>query len=148
MKVKPDFKVKCVTHLDAEWCVANCVESLLLDVDGTLRARNADGFKDKVLLWIRDLKQEKINICLVSNAKRKKIKRIAKELNVPFIAEAEKPSSLGIKAAMQAWSYCPDTTVMVGDSKVDIIAGHCAGIRTVCVKRIEDEDDEFEWWDY
>ena len=138
VKVKPDWSVKCVTVLDVQWCEDNCVETLLLDVDGTLRAEHATEFKDKILLWIKSLKEANLNVCLVSNAKHKKIKKIAKELDVPYVAEAEKPSSIGLKYAMTSWGYSPETTIMVGDSKVDILAGHCAGVRTVLVDRIKD----------
>ena len=146
-----------MTLMCPDWCRENCVESMLLDVDGTLRAENADGFKDKVLLWIDCLKEAGINLCLVSNAKQKKVKKIAKELHLPYVADAEKPSSLGLKYAMETWGYNPETTIMVGDSlKCDITAAACAGIRSVLVDRIEDKkknkDDEhevvyYEWWE-
>jgi len=139
MKVKADFCVECVTCLDVQWCKDNGVETLLLDIDGTLRAEHAKKFSGEVLTWICSLKDAGINLCLVSNANEGKVKKIAMELELPYIAEAEKPSSLGLKAAMQAWGYKPKTTVMVGDRRVDIIAGHCAGVRTVRVDRIEDE---------
>ena len=139
MHVKPDFRVRHAWELCPHWCLENSVDTLLLDVDGTLRAEHADGFKDKVLLWIKALKAQGINICLVSNAKEKKIRKIAMELDVPYVAEAEKPSSLGIKYAMDTWKYNPATTVMVGDSECDIVAGYCAQIRTILVKRIQDK---------
>ena len=158
MKVKPNWKVKCVTELDVQWCLGNCVETLLLDVDGTLRAEHATKFKDKILLWIRSLKEANLNVCLVSNAKHKKIKKIAKELDVPYVVEAEKPSSIGLKYAMVSWNYKPETTIMVGDSRVDVLAGHCAGVRSVQVDRIKDKYHEcecgcqdgvgvLEWWE-
>jgi len=155
MKVKSDFRVRCVTELDVQWCKDNCVEFLLLDLDGTLRAENAKEFKKKIVCWVQCLKEAGIQLCIVSNAKRKKVKKAAKMLDIPYIADAEKPSSLGIKEAMTSWNYNPDTTIMIGDSKCDIVSGFCAGLRTVLVDEIVDKCEcgcgedysHHEWWE-
>ena len=139
MHVTPDFRLDCPTQMCPHWCLENCVDTMLLDVDGTIRPEHAKGFKDKILLWIKALKSEGIKICLVSNAKEKKIRKIAKELDVPYVAEAEKPSSIGIRYAMETWKYDPKTTVMVGNEKIDVVAAHCAGIRSVLVDTKKDK---------
>ena len=83
------------------------------------------------------MKQHKIKIGVVSNNKKKRLEKIFKETDVDFVSKAHKPSPLGIKYLMCELRLQPGHTIYVGDKKKDIIAAHCAGIKSVKVKTMK-----------
>lgn len=46
---------------------------------------------------------------------------------------AQKPDPAHVRAALDRLGACPESAVMVGDSRNDIVAGHAAGMATVAV---------------
>jgi HAD superfamily phosphatase (TIGR01668 family) len=131
---KPDHKIGCITELTPEWLEKNSISAVLMDVDGTLLPKSEDEVSSKVMRWAADLKKHGIKLAIVSNNSRKRIKPIAVKLGVPYVHRALKPSSLGIKHAMEELDLLPQNTLFVGDEEDDIIAAHCAEVMSVKVK--------------
>jgi len=145
MKAKPTWDFCSVCDINLEWLQSECIKAILLDVDGTLVPEDCIDIPSEIRKWIWKMKDANIALCLISNAKRSRVKKVAKKLGIPFISRAEKPSSLGIRAAIDLLQLCKDSTIMVGDSKDDIIAATCAEIRSI---RVDEMDDEWKYNPY
>ena len=95
----PDLRVKKITDIKLEMLTENEIEALLLDSDNTLidlDKKPLDGIKK----WIEEMKSNNIKFCILSNSiKKKKVKRIADFLEIPYVYFSLKPSKIGFKKA-------------------------------------------------
>ena len=118
------------------------LESLLLDVDCTLKRYGDTEVSDEVAAWIDELRAAGIGLCLVSNGMGERIGRFAKKLDLPFVAKALKPFPFRLRAAMRRMGLQPKRTAMVGDQLfADIMAGRFAGVTAILVDPIHPEDE-------
>ena len=95
----PDMRLKKVTDISVEMLKKNKIEVILLDSDNTLidlDKKPLDGVKE----WVKKMKDNNIKLCILSNSiKKKKVEKIAKYLEVPYIYFAIKPTKIGFKRA-------------------------------------------------
>ena len=95
----PDLRVKKITDIKLEMLTKNKIEALLLDSDNTLidlDKKPLDGIKN----WIEEMKNNNIKFCILSNSiKKKKVKKIANFLGIPYVYFSLKPSKIGFKKA-------------------------------------------------
>jgi hypothetical protein len=111
------------------------LEGLLLDLDCTLKDYYARGLHQDVIDWVTRLSSNNITLCILSNAKSSRIEPFARVLQVPFVADALKPSTRGCRVALQKLGLKRDQTGLVGDQIFsDILAGRLAGLFTILVR--------------
>jgi len=120
------------------------LRSLLLDVDSTLKRYRAAEIPPEMVQWIESLKEAGIQCCLLSNGREFRIRPIAEQLQVPFVAPAMKPLPFGCQRAIKMMSFDPKATAMVGDQVfADILAGKFAQIFTILVTPIHPEEEHW-----
>jgi HAD superfamily phosphatase (TIGR01668 family) len=130
----PHLYLNSVLDLDAVCLDALGVEGLLLDVDGTLKDFRAETLPEPVLAWVGGLRARGVRLCLVSNGKTRRIERLARLLDVPFVAGALKPLPWGCRQAVRQMGLEGRRVAMVGDQIfADVLAGRLAGMLTVLV---------------
>ena len=140
----PNDTVKSVVKIDLSKLKNSGIRGILLDFDNTLVKWNETRLKSGVNSWISNAKKSGFSICIVSNAVNSRLKKTAEHLGIPFVAQALKPSSLGIRRALKKLNLKKQETVMVGDQLfTDILAGKCSGIQTILVKP---EKYYEQWW--
>lgn len=138
----PDYRIDSVLELDVERLRTLGIDSLLLDVDCTLKNYRATEVRPEVAAWLESLRAAGIGVCLVSNGRGGRIGRFAEKYGVPFIGKACKPLPLGCSRAIRRMGFDPKRTAMVGDQVfADIMAGHLAGLRTILVEPIQPEEE-------
>ena len=113
------------------------IHSLLLDVDGTLINRNSNMIPKDVKSWIRESK-EIFSLYLISNnPSKKRISKIAKELNLKYKYNASKPRKKVTLNAIKEIGREPKNIAIIGDRIfTDIIVGNRCNIKTILVKRL------------
>jgi len=113
------------------------INSLLLDVDGTLVNRKSNMITKAVKNWIIESK-ELFSLYLISNnPSKKRIAKIAKELNLRYKYNASKPRKKVILSAIKEIGREPKNIAIIGDRIfTDIIVGNRCDIRTILVKRL------------
>jgi HAD superfamily phosphatase (TIGR01668 family) len=140
--IQPHRCVKSVLELTPDWLREWGIESLLLDVDCTLKRYRQTEVDLEISRWLADLQAGGITCCIVSNGREMRIQAFAEKLGLPFIAKALKPFPWGIKRAMQQIAAQPPRTAIVGDQLfADITAGRLAGIKTILVEPIHPEEE-------
>ena len=114
------------------------IHSLLLDVDGTLINRNSNMIPKDVKSWIRESK-EIFSLYLISNnPSKKRISKIAKELNLKYKYNASKPRKKVTLSAIEEIGSEPKNIAIIGDRIfTDIIVGNRCNIKTILVKRLK-----------
>jgi uncharacterized protein len=134
--LQPDLWLnKTTTHLTPELLAAAGLRGLVLDVDETLLPRTIKQLSDEIVPWFESIQAVTPQIWLVSNNPSiSRIERIAKVLNVPYIARAGKPSRTQLRRAIESMDLQPSQVGMVGDRLfTDVLAGNRLGMYTILV---------------
>lgn len=138
----PQWFVESVLELDAPRLRAGRVKALLLDVDCTLKRYTETEISPAVRRWLADLEGAGIKLCLVSNGLGGRIRKIADQLQLPFVAKALKPLPFGCRRAMRKLGVQPAETAFAGDQIfADVIAGRLAGVTTILVRPLHPEEE-------
>ncbi len=115
------------------------LKGLILDVDETLVPIKIKQVSPDVALWI-ERTREIAQIWLVSNnLSETRIGNIAKELDLPYLLAAKKPSRRKLKQAAQEMNLPVGQVAMVGDRLfTDVLAGNRQGMFTILVEPMVD----------
>jgi uncharacterized protein len=135
--LQPDLWLnKTTTHLTPELLAAAGLKGLVLDVDETLVPRTIKQLSDEIVPWFQSIQTVTPQVWLVSNnLSIPRIERIAKVLNVPYIARAGKPSRTQLRRAIESMNLPPEQVGMVGDRLfTDVLVGNRLGMYTILVE--------------
>ena len=114
------------------------IYSLLLDVDGTLVNRKSPMIPKEVKNWIRESKKHFSLYLISNNPSKKRIAKIAKELNLRYKYNASKPRKKVTLSAIDEIGCEPKNIAIIGDRIfTDIIVGNRCNIKTILVKRLK-----------
>ncbi len=138
----PHFQVENVLQLDLNRLGELGIDSLLLDVDCTLKGYGDETVAPEVAAWLEGLRQAGIGLCLVSNGRGKRIRRFAESVKLPFVAKACKPLPRGCRKAIKKMGFDRRRTAMVGDQLfADVMAGRLAGLTSILVRPIRPQEE-------
>ena len=114
------------------------IHCLLLDVDGTLVNRNSTKVPKAVRNWISESKKHFCLYLISNNPSKKRIAKIAKELNLRYKYNASKPRKKDTLHAIKEVNYEVKNIAIIGDRIfTDIIVGNRCNIKTILVKRLK-----------
>ena len=114
------------------------IHTLLLDVDGTLVNRKSNIIPKAVKNWIRESKKLFSLYLISNNPSKKRIAKIAKELNLNYKYKASKPRTKVTLSAIKEIGGEPKNIAIIGDRIfTDIIVGNRCNIKTILVKRLK-----------
>ena len=114
------------------------IHCLLLDVDGTLVNRNSTKIPKAVKNWIIESKKLFSLYLISNNPSKKRIAKIAKELNLKYKYNASKPRKKVTMHAITEVDYEVKDIAIIGDRIfTDIIVGNRCNIKTILVKRLK-----------
>ena len=114
------------------------IHSLLLDVDGTLVNRKSNMIPKAVKNWIRESKKLFSLYLISNNPSKKRISKIAKELNLRYKYNASKPRKKVTLSVIKEIGSEPKYIAIIGDRIfTDIIVGNRCNIKTILVKRLK-----------
>lgn len=142
--LQPNLILNSVQEITPELLERHELKSLLFDVDSTLKRYRAAEIPPETIQWIESLRKTGIQFCILSNGRAKRIRPIAEQLQMDYIAPAMKPTPFGCRTAMQTKGFDPKTTAMVGDQVfADVLAGKFAKIFTILVTPIHPEEEHW-----
>ena len=109
----------------------------MLDVDGTLVNRKSNIIPKAVKNWIIESKKLFSLYLISNNPSKKRIAKIAKELNLKYKYNASKPRTKVILNAIKEVNYEVKNIAIIGDRIfTDIFVGNRCNIKTILVKRL------------
>ena len=113
------------------------INCLFLDVDGTLINRKSTKIPKSVKDWINESRKLFTLYLISNNPSKKRISKIAKELNLRYKYNASKPRKKVILNAIKEVNYEINDIAIIGDRIfTDIIVGNRCDIKTILVKRL------------
>ncbi|KGG15182.1 MULTISPECIES: YqeG family HAD IIIA-type phosphatase [unclassified Prochlorococcus] len=127
-----------ITNISHSAIISKGINSLLLDVDGTILPRSDVVIHSSVKEWIRKAKSY-FDIHLISNnPSKKRISNIANQLNLSFAYKASKPRVKELVNYINKTSKNKNEIAIIGDRIfTDILAGNRLGIYTILVNPID-----------
>ena len=114
------------------------IHCLLLDVDGTLVNRNSSKIPRAVKNWINESKKHFSLYLISNNPSKKRIAKLAEELNLRYKYNASKPRKKVTINAIKEVNYEVKNIAIIGDRIfTDIVVGNRCNIKTILVKRLK-----------
>lgn len=140
-KYFPDLLAKSVQDIDLEKLKNANIKGLLVDIDNTLITYSMKEADEKAIDWIKKVNSSELKICLVSNGKRKRIKKISEKLNIPAVFSPRKPSKKAFLKAIDILGINAKETAVVGDQIfTDVLGGNRLGMYTILVVPISKKE--------
>jgi len=136
--VKADWDSKLpiyeISHLKLQ---KEGIKSLLIDVDGTLLSRQSNVIPINVKNWIKESKKLFSMYLISNNPSDKRIRKIAKELDLRYKSNALKPRKKITLDVILEMNDDLKNIAIIGDRIfTDIIVGNRCNIQTILVKRL------------
>jgi hypothetical protein len=124
-----------VLKLTPEMLHQRGLKGLVLDVDETLVPLRAAEASAELLPWVQEIRQVATLSLVSNNISEARIRRIARTLDLPYIAGAAKPSRRKVRKAVEAMQLPLEQVGMVGDRLfTDVLAGNRLGMFTILVE--------------
>ena len=137
----PVLYLEKVQDIDLELLKEKKIKGLILDIDNTLVPSHVSEADDKAFQWIGRLKESGFEICIVSNATKRRVDKFNEKLKVHAIHRAVKPFLGAYKRAMVLMGTKPEETAVVGDQIfTDIYGGNRLGMLTILVKPLHKKE--------
>ena len=132
--LKPDMNIANIYELTGELLNAINIKVLIADLDNTMAKYENEVPDDKVHAWAEDLAGNGVSLAIVSNNKRERVEKFARELGINYYWRSRKPSRRTIHKAMVALGGTRETTALVGDKIItDILGAKRSGILAIKV---------------
>ena len=117
------------------------IRLLMLDFDNTIVPYTTSVPEPLTEQWLLDMKQTDIQLCVVSNSKKDRVKIFCGNYGIPCITHANKPFTKGIRECLAKFDVPATEAAIVGDQiYTDTLGGNLAGITPILVKAIDNHN--------
>lgn len=142
--LKPNLWVDSLHQIPLKELQTIGIKGLIIDVDNTLLAWDAEEPTAEVRTWIAEARHKGFQVVLVSNNKPARVEKMQAYFMVHGMARAKKPTTGALKKAMRIMKLNKSQMAIIGDQVfTDVLAGNRLGIYTILVTPIKSK--EF-WW--
>lgn len=140
----PNLHVNSPYELNVEILKQNSIEGIIIDIDNTLVPWTEKLPDTRVLSLIESLKSSGFSLCILSNGTKNRVTTFNKDLMLPAVHNAGKPSRAAFQKALSHLGTEPAKTAMIGDQIfTDILGGNRLGLYTILVVPLSSK--EFIW---
>ena len=134
---KPTYMVHSVNDIEKDFFKKENIKLVLCDIDNTLVADNEPYADDSAKKFVARMKQEEIELCLVSNNTRSRVDSFNSDFGLEYIYRARKPFCYKMDRLIRKKNADKDKVLFIGDQLLtDIPAGNRCKIRTMLVDPI------------
>lgn len=91
IKLTPTWFIKDYLSISIEFLKKQSIKTIFADIDNTLVDWDELDTNDTLQTWVQQLKENQIEIILVSNNRKHRIERVAEQLGVPYVFPGLKP---------------------------------------------------------
>lgn len=125
--------VKSVFSIDYEKLYNKGFRGIIFDIDNTL-VHHGDDSTPEVDRLIKDIQKMGFKTLLLSNNSKERIERFMKNIESPYIHEAEKPDTQGFEEALKILELEREKVALIGDQVfTDILGANKCGIPNILV---------------
>lgn len=137
----PRFVTNGLTDITPEFLHEHQIKLLMMDFDNTIIPYVTNEPTAQMDAWLKRMACSDIQICVVSNSKKDRVKIFCKKYGIPCITRAKKPFSRGIEACLTQFGVARENAALVGDQiYTDTLGGNCAGVTSILTKAIYNQN--------
>ena len=137
----PTIITEALTDITPELLRSRDIRLLMLDFDNTIVPYTRNEPTEAMENWLTDMAASDIQICVVSNSKRDRVKIFCDRYGVPCITHASKPFPKGIRECLVKFNIPAWQAALVGDQiYTDTLGANCAGVTSILVKAIDNHN--------
>ncbi len=133
----PKIIAGAVTDLTPDFFRERKIRLLMLDFDNTIVPYTTNVPTPAVEGWLKRLLESDIQICVVSNSKRDRVKIFCEKYGIDCITHAKKPFSKGIRECLVKYGLPAGDCALVGDQiYTDTLGANGCGVTSILVQSI------------
>ena len=137
----PKIITDALTDITSELLKSRNIQLLMLDFDNTIVPYTRNEPTPLMEKWLKDMVASDIQICVVSNSKRDRVKIFCEAYGIPCITHASKPFTKGIRECLAKFQIPADRAALVGDQiYTDTLGANAAGVTSILVKAIDNHN--------
>lgn len=136
---------KCIAHALSDITPAllrkRGIKLLMLDFDNTIVPYTTDVPTENMKEWISAMKKSEIQLCVVSNSKKERVKVFCAAYGLDCITHARKPFAKGIRQCLAAYGIPAQNAALAGDQIfTDTLGANCQGVYSILVSAIHNHN--------
>lgn len=140
-KCIPDFYHASIFEIPYDSLIKQGIKTLFFDLDNTLIAYDQDELNDKEISLLHEL-NSKFKIVIMSNSGYKRVSYALRNIDIPFLWHAMKPTKIGFKKALEIHGSKKEEVMMIGDQLMtDVYGAHRAGLNVILVGSVKRSSD-------
>ncbi len=117
------------------------IRLLMLDFDNTIVPYTTSTPTEEMTDWLRLMNASDIQMCVVSNSKRDRVRKFCTAYGLDCITHAKKPFSRGIKQCLAKYGIPAGESALVGDQiYTDTLGANGCGVKPILVKAIDNHN--------
>ena len=137
----PKVIVESVTEVSPRFLRERGIRLLMLDFDNTIVPYTTSTPTTQMSDWLKAMVQSEIQVCVVSNSKRDRVKVFCKMYDLPCITHARKPFQKGIRECLNRFQINPNECALAGDQiYTDTLGANSAGVTSILVNAIDNHN--------
>ena len=137
----PKVIAENVTVLTPEYLKNRGISLLMLDFDNTIVPYTRNHPTEEMKTWLKGMKASSVQLCIVSNSKRSRVREFCKIYGLDCITHAKKPFSKGIKKCLERYQVAPRQAALAGDQiYTDTLGANCVGVMSILVNAIDNHN--------
>ena len=137
----PKIIVPALTDVSPELLHSRGVKLLMLDFDNTIVPYTTSTPTEKMKTWLEEMVKSDIQLCVVSNSHKDRVKIFCAQYGIDCITHANKPFSKGICECIAKYQADPKECALVGDQIfTDTLGANCTGVTSILVKAIDNHN--------
>ena len=135
-RLYPDLYVEDAFSIDYPALYEAGYRGVIFDIDNTLVPHGADSTPE-VDVFFRAVHDTGLKAAIVSNNDVERIERFLKNIDIPYVSDAEKPKTHGYADALALLGLPKEQVVCIGDQVfTDVLGAHLSGLEVILVKYI------------
>jgi len=137
----PKHIAPSLTALDREKLQKLGIRLLMLDFDNTIVPYTTSVPTRAFVRWLQEMRESDIQVCVVSNSRKPRVRAFCQEYGLECITHAKKPFSRGIRACLEQYGIPASQAALVGDQiYTDTLGANCVGVTSILVSAIDNHN--------
>ena len=137
----PKLMADSLTALTPEVLRLHGIRLLMLDFDNTIVPYTTDIPTEPMANWLEVMKSSGIQLCVVSNSHKDRVKVFCEAYKIPCITHAAKPGTRGIRECLERYGVPASQAAIVGDQiYTDTLGGNLSGVMPILVHAIDNHN--------
>ena len=137
----PRVLARSLTELTPRLLEERGIRLLMLDFDNTIVPYTTDVPTGEMISWLRDMRKSSIQLCVVSNSRKDRVRRFCEKYGLDCITHARKPFQKGIRECLAKYGIPPFQAALAGDQiYTDTLGATRAGVMPILVRAIDNHN--------